>query len=175
MANNFKASPYSLSESEFLSMWRSRYPQFSGVDDDMLMSEIVNTHPQFKQVLKSYAPGMPREKTLDFSPIESIDERTSRNERQMPGAIDGEQLRDAGVWGKFFEGLLSGVSFGAIDLGYAEAEDTSEMLMESLGELTGAVPSFIAFFDKVRELNIFPLVSRPRVFCMLEYRTQRNY
>ena len=132
-----------ITSEQFLGNFLQKYPQYGSIDKDVLLSDILTKYPQYKSVIKDYSPSPVQDDTLDFSRIESLEERINRNQREMPDMMNGEHLKDAGIVGKFFEGLVSGLTFDSIDLGYTEADDTKEMIAQGVGELAGAIPSFL--------------------------------
>ena len=132
-----------ITSEQFLGDFLQKYPQYGSVDRDILLSDILNKYPQYKSIIKDFSPSPVQDDTLDFSRIESLEESINRNKREMPNMMDEGQLKDAGIFGKFFEGVVSGASFNSFDLGYAEADDTGEMIAEGVGELVGAIPSFL--------------------------------
>ena len=134
----------SLTSQQFLGKFLQKYPQYSSVDRDELLPAILRRYPQYKDIIKDYkSPRVYRDDTLDFSRIESTEERLRRNQRDMPDMMNEEHLKDAGVFGKLFEGVIGGLTFNKVDLGYSEADDTKEMIAQGVGELVGAIPSFL--------------------------------
>ena len=135
-----------LTSEQFLGTFLSKYPQYESVDRDVLLPAILEKYPQYKSVISDFSSSPIQEDTLDFSRIESLEERIDRNRRQMPDMMNEDHLKDVGMFGKFFEGVVGGLSLGRLDekLGYTEADDVGEMLAQGVGELAGAIPSFMA-------------------------------